>query len=392
MSERADVVIVGGAVMGSATAFFLRRLGHTGRIVVVERDPTYRDASTARSAGGVRQQFSTPENIRLSQFTLDLLADLSATFGGEAAVPFQENGYLILASGEGRDVLARNVETQCSLGADTVLLEGAALSGRFPWLVTDGVAAGAFGTRREGWIDPMLWMGLFRAGARDQGVTYLHDEVVSLAVAGGRIESVGLGSGGRIACGALVNAAGPWAGALARLAGIALPVEPRKRYIYVVDRREAPEALHRAPLTVDTSGIFFRPEGRRFITGISPEEAEEPPAVDLESIDHGFFESAVWPGLAARVPLFEEIKVVGAWAGYYDYNTLDQNAVIGPHPEVRNFYFCNGFSGHGLQQAAAAGRATAELITTGRFATIDLARFGYERIGLGAPLFEENVI
>ncbi len=198
--------------------------------------------------------------------------------------------------------------------------------------------------------------------------------------------------GARIACGALVNAAGAWAGEVAALAGAALPVEPRKRYVYVIDCREACDALRLAPLTVDPSGVWFRPEGRFFLCGKSPEPSQEPPTTDLDSIDHAFFESEVWPRLAARVPAFESVKVVNAWAGYYDTNTLDHNAVIGAHPEIPNFYFANGFSGHGAQQAAGAGRAVAELIVHGAFRTIDLTRLGYARIAAGRPLPERNVI
>jgi sarcosine oxidase len=176
------------------------------------------------------------------------------------------------------------------------------------------------------------------------------------------------------------------------MAGVPLPVEPRKRYVYVLDCREATEALHGAPLTVDPSGVWFRPEGRRFICGKSPEESAEPPAMDLGQIDHTFFDSEVWPELAARVPAFESLKVVNAWAGYYDTNTLDHNAVIGRHPEIANLYFANGFSGHGAQQAAGAGNAVAELIVHGAFRAIDLTRLGYERIAAGRPLTERNVI
>jgi sarcosine oxidase len=203
---------------------------------------------------------------------------------------------------------------------------------------------------------------------------------------------VGLASGRRIACKVLVNAAGPQAGRVAAMAGITLPVEPRKRFVFVFGCRDASAALHDAPLTVDPSGVWFRPEGRGFITGWSPDADREPPPTDLEAIDHGLFEEMIWPVLAARVPAFEEVKVTNAWAGFYDYNAFDQNAVIGAHPEVGNLYFANGFSGHGLQQAPAAGRAVAELIQHGAFRTIDLTRLGYERILRNEPLPEINVI
>ncbi|MCL4765304.1 MAG: FAD-binding oxidoreductase [Hyphomicrobiaceae bacterium] len=393
-SQSRDIVIVGGSIVGCATAYYLAQAGAIAgrRIAIVEKDPTYATCSTARSAGGLRQQFSTPENIAMSQVTLALIRDLKDRFGPEADVAFREQGYLILASADGAEVIAASVETQRRHGADILLLDRDELAARFPWLDLAGVACGSFGQSGEGWIDPVSLMTLFRTAARGAGVELIHDAVVGLEKSGDAVESVALASGTRLAAGTVVNAAGPAAGEVAALAGVRLPVEPRKRYVYVIDCRDAPEELRRGPLTVDPTGVWFRPEGRLFITGISPEERDEPPAIDLDAIDYSLFEEEVWPRLAARVPLFESIKVVNAWAGFYDYNTLDQNAIIGPHPEVRNFYFANGFSGHGLQQAAAAGRAVSELILHGRFCTIDLTRFGYARIAEGRPLRELNVI
>ena len=391
--DSADVVIVGGGIVGSAVAYFLSSDGafQGRRVVLIERDPSYAQASTSRSAGGLRQQFSTPENIAMSQFTLSLIRQLETVFGAGADVGFREQGYLIMATDEDRSILEENVALQQSHGADIVLLESAELARRFPWMATEGVAAAGFGRSGEGWFDPPSLAALLRNAAKARGVTVLHDRVTAIETRG-RVEAVRLASGARIACGALVNAAGPWAGEVAALAGVPLPVEPRKRFVYVIDCREASESLHKAPLTVDPSGVWFRPEGRFFLCGKSPEESEEPPATDLDAIDHAFFESEVWPRLATRVPAFESVKAVNAWAGYYDYNTLDQNAVIGPHPHLRNFYFANGFSGHGAQQGAAAGRAIAELIVHGAFRTIDLTRLGYGRIAEGRPLRERNVI
>jgi FAD-dependent oxidoreductase domain-containing protein 1 len=391
--ETADVVIVGGGIVGSAVAYFVSADAayHGRRIVIVERDPSFAEASTSRSAGGLRQQFSTPENIALSQVTLALFRDLETTFGPGADVGFREQGYLIMASPEARTVLAENVALQQSLHADIELLEAPQITQRFPWIEPEGVAAAGFGRSGEGWFDPASLASLFRNAAKARGVAVIHDRVTGIDVHG-RVEAVRLASGARIACGALVNAAGPWAGELAALAGVPLPVEPRKRYVYVIDCREASDALRRAPLTVDPSGVWFRPEGRVFLCGKSPEASEEPTAADLDAIDHAFFEGEVWPRLAARVPAFESVKVMNAWAGYYDYNTLDQNAVIGAHPTIANLYFANGFSGHGAQQAAGAGRAIAELIVHGAFQTIDLTRLGYARIAEGRPLPERNVI
>jgi sarcosine oxidase len=391
--QTADVVIVGGGIVGSAVAYFLSTdAAFRGRrVVLIERDTSYREASTARSAGGIRQQFSTPENIAMSLATLAMFRRLEEMFGAEADVAFREQGYLIMASHEGRQQLADNVALQRSLGADIALLDPPDLARRFPWLAPQGVAAAGFGQSGEGWFDPPSFAALLRKAAIANGAILLNDSVAGIA-AGEQVDAVMLAGGGSIACGSLVDAAGPWAGELAALAGIALPVEPRKRFVYVIDCREASEALHQAPLTVDPSGVWFRPEGRVFLCGKSPKPNEEPPIGDLDAIDHTFFEQEIWPHLAGRVPAFESIKAINAWAGYYDTNTLDQNAVIGPHPRLTNFYFANGFSGHGAQQAAAAGRAVAELIVHGAFQTIDLTRLGYARIAAGAALPERNVI
>jgi sarcosine oxidase len=386
------VVIVGGGIVGSAVAYFLSvEAGFHGRVAIIERDTSYRACSTARSAGGLRQQFSTPENVAMSQFTLATIRSLKARFGSDADVAFCEQGYLILASAGGEALLAENVALQRSMGADIALLGPGELAPRFPWLSTEGVTAGGLGQSGEGWFDPMSLATLFRKAAVAGGAVVVLDEVTGLEI-GERVTAVSLAGGSKLACRSLVNAAGAWAGELAVLAGVKLPVEPRKRFVYVVDCREVPEALRRAPLTVDPSGVWFRPEGRFFLCGKSPDEDREPPVGDLDEIDYAFFEQEIWPRLATRMPAFESLKVVNAWAGYYDYNTLDQNAVIGPHPQVPNLYFAAGFSGHGAQQAAAAGRAIAELIVHGSYQTIDLSRLGYGRIFAGAALREHNVI
>lgn len=386
-----DIVIAGGGVVGSATAYYLRKHGFSGSIAIVEKDTTYQFGCTGRSAGGLRQQFSTPENIRLSLFGLALIRNLKAEFGPEADVNFREQGYLILASEEGVPILRDNHRLQIAEGADNVLLDGPGLSARFPWLVTEGLAMGCFGQTGEGWLDPYSLMSLLRKAAVAQGVEVVAGEIAGIDRHGNRITGVRLASGETIGCGAFVNAAGAGAGTIAAMAGFHLPVGPRKRYIYVLDCPGAGEALHRAPLTVQPNGVWFRPEGRNFICGLSPEEHEEPEVMDFE-VDYAFFEERIWETLAARVPAFEAIKVVSAWAGHYDYNALDQNAVIGPHPEVANFYFANGYSGHGLQQGPASGNAIAELIVHGGYRTIDLACFGYGRILRNEPLFERNVI
>ena len=389
----ADVVIVGGGGVGSSIAYHLTaRPDFAGKVVVVERDPSYATASTALSAGGVRQQFSTPENIRLSLYGAHFIRDIGRLLevdGDRPNINFIEGGYLFLASPSGVPVLEANHALQKAEGADNTLLDVHALKARFPWIVTDGLALGSLGLSMEGWFDPYgLLQGLKRK-ARARGVTYVTGEVVGLERSGARIEAVKLASGERIAGKWIVNAAGPHAGKLAAMAGLDLPVVPKKRFVYVFDCRDKLEP--RVPLLIEPSGVWCRTEGAGYIGGVSPPEDQDPDCTDLE-ISYDFWEEIVWPALAERVPAFEAVKLQRAWAGHYDYNTLDQNGIIGPHPDVPNFLLANGFSGHGIQQAPATGRAIAELICDGRFTTIDLARFGYQRIRDAKPLTELNVV
>jgi FAD-dependent oxidoreductase domain-containing protein 1 len=392
MNQSCDVAIVGGGVVGSAIAYFL--LGQTdfrGRVVVIEKDSTYAEAATSRSAGGIRQQFSTPENIAMSSFGANFVkhvGDYLAVDGEMPSLPFTEWGYLFLATAAGLPILQANHATQQRFGADILVLDPGELKQRFPWLNVEGLAGGSFGQSNEGWIDPYGLLQAFRRKARALGAVYLNDEAIGLERSGGRILAVDLAKAGRLACGHLVDSAGFHAQEVAAMAGIELPIRPRKRFVFVFDCK-AP--IERAPLMIDPSGVYFRPEGANFIGGVSPPEDQDPDCLDFE-IDYGLFENVVWPTLAERVPAFEAIKLVRAWAGHYDYNTLDQNAILGPHPEIGNFYFANGFSGHGLQQSPAAGRATAEHIVHGAYRSIDLTRFGYERVLKGDPIVELNVV
>ena len=388
-SERFDVVIVGGAAIGSAAAYFLTHdLAFPGSVAVIERDPTYAHAATTLSAASIRQQFSTPENIRMSAFGVAFFRALKDRFGAQADIGFRERGYLLLASETGEETLIANHAVQREEGADIVLMDQAALADNFRWLKTSDLRLGAFGRTGEGWFDAHSLLALLRNAARQKGAHYLHGDVTGIARDGARVTGVTLADGRQIACGVLVNAAGPQAGDVAALAGVKLPVEPRKRCVFVVACRTA---LPGMPLMVDPTGVWIRPEGEVYICGVAPPEDTDTRAADFE-VDYGLFEEVVWPMLAHRVPAMEALKLQRAWAGHYDYNTLDQNAVIGAHPEIANFIFANGFSGHGLQQSPAAGRAVAELIVHGRFVSLDLTLLGYERVAAGRAVKELNVI
>jgi len=384
-----DVVIVGGAAVGSAVAYFLTHdLGFPGSVAVIERDPTYAHAATTLSAASIRQQFSTPQNIRMSRFGVTFFHDLKRRFGADADIAFRERGYLLMAGDSGAATLRSNHDVQTKEHADIVLLDPEGMAARFPWLNAADLALGAFGQTGEGWFDAHSLLTLLRTAARAKGARYIHGEVTGIEREGNRVTGANLASGERIACGTLVNAAGPQAGDVAALAGTPLPVEPRKRSVFVVGCRTR---LPGMPLMVDPTGVWIRPEGEMYICGVSPPEDADPRATDFE-VDYPLFDEVVWPALAHRVPALEALKLQRAWAGHYDYNTLDQNAVIGRHPEVLNLIFANGFSGHGLQQSPATGRAVAELIVHGKFVSLDLSIFGYERVITGRKVRELNVI
>jgi FAD-dependent oxidoreductase domain-containing protein 1 len=287
-------------------------------------------------------------------------------------------------------VLAANHQTQIAEGGDIVLETAAALSRRFAWLSTEGIAGGAYGRTGEGWFDAHALLALLRRALKTRSVDMISDEVAGISRSGNTITGVTLAGGTHLQAGTVVNAAGPNAGVVASFAGLALPVEPRKRTVFVFEARERYADM---PLLVDPSGVYVRPEGSVYLTGgAEPDEGDGPADPGDFEPRWELFEETIWPVLATRIPAFEAIKMTRAWAGHYDYNTLDQNAVIGRHPEVSNFIFANGFSGHGLQQAPAVGRAVAELIVHGRYQTIDCSAFGYERIAAGRPFRELNVI
>lgn len=393
MQRPYDVVIVGGAVVGSATAYFLAAdPAFGGRVLIVERDLGYGRSATARSVASIRHQFSTPENIRMSVFGTEFVRRAAGLLALPGEMPpdlgFQEGGYLFLAGAAGAAALAGNVALQQREGAQVALLDREALARRFAWLRCDDLAAGALGTAGEGWLDAHALMVALRRKAQSLGVQVLEGEAVALRREGGRVTGVQLADGSAIGAGCVVNAAGTGAAALAATAGIALQVQPRKRCVFFF---RTPSEVAPCPLVVDPSGMYFRPEGRGFLCGIAPPAHADPPSGDLD-VDHALFDDVLWPLLAARAPGFQALKLVSAWAGHYDVHLLDHNPVIGAHPQLDGLLFANGFSGHGLQHAPAVGRALAELIVHGRYRTLDLSRLGWQRVLDGTPLAEANVV
>jgi len=387
------VAIIGGGVVGSAIACStLGDPGFRGEVTVIERDPAYTHASSALSASSIRQQFSTAINIELSAFGIGFLrqaGELLAVGNERPDVGLRESGYLFLASPAGTAVLEENHRLQAAHGADVALLDPAGLRRRFPWLATEGVALGSLGLTGEGWFDGYSLLQALRRKARSLGAVYLAAEACGFETAAGQVRAVRLADGAGVACDIAVNAAGPWAREPAAWLGIDLPVRARRRSVFVFT---CPTAIEGAPLVIDPTGVYFRPEGRgQFICGTSPDPRDDPDDLPLEP-DHALFEASIWPVLAARVPAFEALRQTRAWAGYYEYNTFDCNGIVGYHPQVRNFILANGFSGHGLQQSPAVGRGVAELIVHGGYRTLDLSPLAFERIAANRPIREQNVV
>ncbi|XP_072211017.1 FAD-dependent oxidoreductase domain-containing protein 1 [Excalfactoria chinensis] len=421
--EHADVVVAGGGVLGWSVAYWLKTLEnrrHGMRVVVVERDPTYSQASTVLSVGGIRQQFSLPENIRLSLQSAAFLRTINEHLWVPNEPPidiqFQPSGYLFLASERGAATLEAGIKVQREEGAKVVLLSPNQLKAKFPWINTEDVAVASYGLENEGWFDPWSLLTAFRRKAMSLGVYSCVGEVTSF-VADTADNTPGMPRGvGRVkyvnvrlpdspelqpvSCAIVVAAAGAWIGKLldsataglqGSLALSPIPIEPRKRYVYVWHCPGGPGL--ETPFLIDTSGAYFRREGiaGNYLGSMSPAEGCEPDTGNLD-VDHGFFQQEVWPRLAHRVPAFQELKVKSAWAGYYDYNSFDQNGVLGPHPQLQNVFVLGGFSGHGLQQSPAAGRAAAELLLHGTSTAVDVSRMAPGRLWGDRPLLEAAIV
>ncbi|WP_334023851.1 FAD-binding oxidoreductase [Burkholderia gladioli] len=389
MSSR--IVIIGGGVIGSAVAYFLRAADPSVAVTVIERDPTYARSSSALSAASIRQQFSTPLSIRMSLFGIEFLRELGerlAIDGARPSIDLHEGGYLFLATPAGEATLRENA-LQLAEGAQIRYLEREALAAGFPWLNVEDLAAGCYGERGEGWFDGYGLVQALRKKAQSLGARYLASEAVDLVREGRRITHVVSADGERHACDTVVNAAGAWARRIAELAGVEIPVFARRRSIFNVS---SPARLERCPLLIDPSGVYFRPEGRTYLCGTSPAPDRDPDDLPLDEVDHALFDEVIWPTLAHRVPGFEALRVENCWSGYYEYNVFDHNAIIGYHPEVENCIFANGFSGHGLQQGPATGRGVSELILHGRYTTLDLSELDWTRVLENRPIVEKNVV
>ena len=383
------VVIVGGAIVGSFCAWELRRAGHSGPISVVDKDLSYQRSSTALSAASIRTQFATPACIAMSLHAVELFRHLGAYLGEEDAhIDYVESGYLILGTPQQRDDRVAVANMQRAHGADVAVFTPSELAHHFPQLHLDGVGVGTFGVSGEGWFDAWSLLSVVKRAARRLGVEYLEAAASGFEISSDAVTAVQLASGETLKCDVCVLAAGALSGRLAALAGIDLPVVPKKRSVF---NFQAPVSQDGFPMLFDTSGIWVRPEGDGFIGGIQPAAHDDPDADDDFDPHHDLFEEVYWPLLVQRIPEMDKLRLRRSWAGHYEVNVLDHNAIIGPHDQLHNLLFATGFSGHGVMHAPAAGRGIAEMITAGGYKTIDLTPFGWDRIRDRRPMFETIV-
>jgi FAD-dependent oxidoreductase domain-containing protein 1 len=389
---RCDTLIIGGGIMGSSAAYFLAASGKAGDVVVVEPDPTYAQAATPAGAGGVRRLMSLPENIRMSQFSLNFyagFAETMATAQYPADIAFRRQGYLFLTGAKGADVLYRNHDTQRAEGVECDLLDRDALHKRFPSVGLDGVAL-ACHSPRDGWIDSQAALTGFRKKAQALGIAYVKDRVVALHTNETSVKRALLAGGEEVQAQFFINTAGPWVGEVAAMTGADLPVVPMCRVQHFWRCAHDIEPL---PLIKGDSGAFFRPEGDGFAGGRPSFEIEPGFVWD---VDRGYFadyfEKTVWPLLANMVPKFGEIRLERTWPGHYAQNLLDGNMIIGRYSKGHdNLMTACGFSGHGIMHAPAVGRALSELVLHGAYRTLDLSRMEFERVLRNEPFAEAGM-
>ena len=385
-SRTQRIVIVGGAIVGSFCAWELRRAGHTGPITVVDKDMSYERSSTALSAASIRTQFGTPTCIAMSLYAVELFRDLGRHLCEEdASIGYVEAGYLILGAPDQVEERMAAAAMQRTHGADVSAFTPDELSARFPHFDFAGVGIGTFGLSGEGWFDAWSLLSLVKRAARRLGVEYVEAAVAGLEISDDAVTGVLLGSGDTIECDTCVLAAGALSGRLAAIAGIDLPIVPKKRTVF---NFLAPVPRAGFPMLFDSSGIWVRPEGDGFIGGVQPAAGDDHDAADDFEPHRDLFEDVYWPSLVQRIPAMDQLRLRRSWAGHYEVNQLDHNAVIGPHDVLGNLIFATGFSGHGVMHAPAAGRGVAELLTSGRYESIDLTPLGWERVRDRCPMVE----
>lgn len=389
MSREIDTLIIGGGIIGSAIAYFLaRQVGGRG-IIVLEPDKDYERSSTPRSASAIRTQFHLGINVAMSRDGYDFFkhaADYLSVNGEDIDIAFEDCPYLLLSASEGVSRMRKAHEHQLQNGANVDFLLPSDLRGRINWLKTDGIGAATLGRNYEGWFEPMPALRALRRKAESFGVTYIPERAIAIEVNGNRVNRVHLNDGQVYDVTTLVNAAGAQAARVSALANVFIPIEARKRSAFVFRTDQPPSGfMNFVDPTFSSRGIYARPYRGQFMAVTSPAVKDDPDTDNLD-VDHALFEEIIKPALARRVHGFEQIELVDAWAGHYEINTFDQNAIIGRHPYLSNLVFACGLSGHGVMHAPSIGRGISELLTTGSYQTLDLTPFRFERIADNAPL------
>ncbi|HEY4601430.1 MAG TPA: FAD-binding oxidoreductase [Cerasibacillus sp.] len=389
MTKQADIIIVGGGVIGSSIAYNLLHDGYDGEILVFEKDRIYEFSSTPRSAGGIRQLFTTAVNIQMGKFGIETyrsFPEKMAVDGELAEIDFEQPGYLFLAkNNEEMKQLEHQSILQNSYGVNSELLNKEELLTIIPELSIDDLAGGLF-SKNDGYLDPYSVMQGYAKQARHLGAHYIYDDVETILSDRNGVQGVRTYSGDIYNARIVINCAGPWAPELSEKIGLPIPVVPLKRQIIQFDIAEP--LSKKLPLTVDPTGVYFRHEGETIISGFSEKVK---PGIDF-TWKRSFFTEELWPVLATRVPNFEVAKIQSGWAGMYSYNTIDQNAIIGEHPELNGYFLACGFSGHGMQQGPAVGKGLSELIRTGTYETIDLSPLRFERFAEKDLVIEGAVV
>jgi len=384
-----DIIIIGGGIMGSATAYYLTKKDPSLKVAVIERDPTYARASTTLSMSNVRIQFSLKENIQISQYAfevLDRFEDEMAVDGNKPKIYYHREGNLFLVDENNEAQARRAFDLQQSLGCRIEWWTPQKIKEAFPLYETGSFLGGTYGPD-DGHFDAYAALMGYKAKARSLGAEYLKDEVAKITTHSGRVTGVRLASTESLTSRFIINCGGAWAAQVAATAGVNLPIEPIKRQVFTLDTAVKPQGP--LPLTVLPSGLYFRTEtGGVILLGKSM--AEDPTGFHFSWDDKRFME-ILWPELAEFVPAFDRLKLVRGWAGLYAVNTLDGNAVLGQWPQLQGLFLANGFSGHGLQQAPAVGRYLAELVLELPI-SLDLSIFGPDRILENKPLSELGLV
>ncbi len=382
LPSTAEVVIIGAGIMGSSIAWHLAERG-VSDIVVLERDAIGRGA-TADAAGGVRLQFSTETNIRLSQISLDYWESFDERF--DASINFRQQGYLFLLTSESEaEVFRTNLALQQSLGVPASWVTPDDIRDLNPAVVLDDVIGGTF-CPKDGWADTSTSTMGFAQAARRSGVRIFEDTpVTGIDVVDGRITGVRSGDQ-RIATPLVICCAGPQTNAVGHLANLDIPILPYRRMSFITEPFDAIPAT--APMTIEFArSLYFHPESSGFLFGMSNKDE---PTSDNKSVDDDWMVTTV-EALIERAPVFENASVLRGWAGFYEV-TPDDNPLLGHMPDRDGFIVAAGFSGHGFMQGPAIGLAIAELVVDGQTTTIDLSAFRPSRFQEGALLQEHNVI